>query len=196
MNEYIMEIPGAATPEYCEMMIEKFEQDGRHHPALVGDGRNDQEIRSSVNLEMPHFPEWKSVMQDIKWMIDSHLKKYLDEIHTEMTGSPWVGGYYQDFTMMRYDPGGVGYKWHNDFIFDVFSPRRGVRTITWLFYLNECDGGETEFKCGKVIKPEAGKLVMFPASWTMVHRGCPVNSGSKYLCVGWLFSTWNRDIKR
>ena len=77
---------------------------------------------------------------------------------------------------------------------DYHPDKFGVRTVTWLFYLHECGGGETEFKYGRKIKPETGKVVFFPSTWCMIHRGCPVTEGQKYLCVGWFYSTWNSGL--
>ena len=201
MDDLIMEIPGAATPEFCEMMIEKFEQEDRSGSRAVQRGMIgpqalvDTKVRDSHNLEMNLLPTWTPIVKELREMLFSRCVKYLDEIHCGLTGSLYANGYDTSYTMMRYDPGSVGYDWHNDFMFDNDDPLGGVRTITWLFYLNECEGGETEFKWGRKIKPEAGKLVFFPSSWTMVHRGCPVTEGTKYICVGWFNSTWNKGLK-
>jgi hypothetical protein len=198
MKELIMEIPGAATPEFCDMMIEKYESDARKRAALVGPAAElNKNIRDSVNLEMNLLPDWKPIVEDIRGMIYSRLPKYLDEIHVGLTHSLFENGYDSSYSMMKYEPGSVGYTWHNDFLWDNFSNKGGCRTITWLFYLNECEGGETEFRfSGEKIKPEKGKLVFFPSTWCMVHRGNPVISGEKYLCVGWLHSTWNKGLDK
>jgi hypothetical protein len=197
MDDFVMEIPGAATPEFCQMMIEKYEADNRKQPAMVGPGAEvRKDVRSSVNLEMNLIPDWKGVVDDLRGMLFSRLTKYLDDIHTNKLHSLYEGGYDSSYTMMKYVPGPVGYDWHNDFMFDNFTNRGGVRTVTWLFYLNDVDGGETEFCFGKKIKCETGKLVFFPSDWTMLHRGLPVNTGEKYLCVGWFYSTWNKGLDR
>ena len=191
-----MEIPEAATPEFCQMLIDKYEADTRKRTAQIGpEGATDATVRSSVNLEMNLLPEWRGVVEDLRSMIYSRLTPYLDDIHTGMTRSLFQGGYDSSYSLLKYLPGTVGYTWHNDFMWDDFSPRNGVRTVTWLFYLNKCDGGETEFHWGRKITPETGKLVFFPSCWTFVHRGLPINSGEKYLGVGWLYSTWNQGLK-
>ena len=191
-----MEIPGAATPEFCEMMIEKYEADERKGKSLIGpDAQEDKKIRDSINLELNYYRDWKPIVDDLRAMIYTRLPNYLDTIHVKELYSMFNDGYDSSYTMMKYLPGSVGYTWHNDFMMDNFTKpdRGGVRTVTWLFYMNECDGGETEFKfCDKVIKPEVGKLVLFPSTWCMVHRGLPVNSGCKYLTVGWIYSVWNK----
>ena len=196
MDDFIMEIPGAASPEFCQMMIEKYEADERKKAAKIGpEGATDTKIRSSVNLEMHQLADWKPVVDDLRGMIYSRLVPYLDDVHTGLTKSMFQGGYDSSYSLLKYVPDTIGYDWHNDFLWDDFSGRNGVRTITWLFYLNECDGGETEFRWGRKITPETGKLVFFPSAWTFVHRGLPIHSGEKYLAVGWLYSTWNQGIK-
>jgi hypothetical protein len=55
-----------------------------------------------------------------------------------------------------------------------------------LWYLNTVnDGGETEILGDIIVKPEAGKLLLFPASWTFPHRGKMPISEDKYIVTGW-----------
>tara|TARA_Y100001973_G_C5018128_1_gene241772 strand:- start:86 stop:655 length:570 start_codon:yes stop_codon:yes gene_type:complete len=187
-----MEIPGAATPGFCQKMIDKYEADVRKRHALVGpEGRVEKGIRSSVNLEMNYYDDWAEICSEVRRMIFDRLGDYVPSIHQKLLKSLYNDGYDSSYSLLKYEPGPVGYDWHNDFLFDDFSPRGGVRTITWLFYLNECEGGETEFYDGTKIKCETGKLVFFPSTWCMLHRGCPVLSGVKYIAVGWIYSRWN-----
>ena len=46
-------------------------------------------------------------------------------------------------------------------------------------YLNTLDyneGGITEFINGRKIKPDIGKILIFPSNWSFVHRGQEVKS--------------------
>jgi hypothetical protein len=56
-----------------------------------------------------------------------------------------------------------------------------------MVYLNDVEeGGETEFLYqGLKIKPEKGTLVVWPSSYTHVHRGNPPYSNDKYIITGW-----------
>ena len=36
MDDFIMEIPGAATPEFCQMMIDKYERDPSKYASKIG----------------------------------------------------------------------------------------------------------------------------------------------------------------
>ena len=54
--------------------------------------------------------------------------------------------------------------------------------MTYLWYLNDVtDGGETAFNGEYKIKPTAGKLILFPASWTFPHCGKMPVSSDKYI---------------
>ena len=58
-----------------------------------------------------------------------------------------------------------------------------------MVYLNDnFDGGETEFPVfGDKIKPEKGKLVVFPPLWQYMHRGNPPTNGyAKYFIMTYL----------
>lgn len=61
-----------------------------------------------------------------------------------------------------------------------------TRTMAWMVYLNDVeDGGETEFLYQSIkVKPEKGKVVIWPGSYTHLHRGNPPGS-PKYIATGW-----------
>tara|TARA_R110002167_G_scaffold28699_2_gene96197 strand:+ start:31 stop:609 length:579 start_codon:yes stop_codon:yes gene_type:complete len=61
------------------------------------------------------------------------------------------------------------------------------RVLVWSIYLNDVEeGGETEFLYqSKRIKAQKGKILIFPAAYTHVHRGNPPLSGDKYILTGW-----------
>ena len=61
-----------------------------------------------------------------------------------------------------------------------------TRIIAWMVYLNDvAEGGETEFLYQKYkIKPTKGTVVIWPGSYTHVHRGNPPMS-DKYIATGW-----------
>ena len=47
------------------------------------------------------------------------------------------------------------------------------------------DEGETEFFNGEKIIPQTGRLLIFPANWIYIHRGCTVKTNNKYIATGW-----------
>lgn len=92
----------------------------------------------------------------------------------------------KEFMIQRYTKGKGRYVYHNDSHIDWNEKK--YRVITYIFYLNTVEeGGETEFFNELRIKPEAGKLVLFPASWLWPHRGMMPKSSNKYIITGWLY---------
>lgn len=83
------------------------------------------------------------------------------------------------------------YLYHNDF--DILFESMEFRAIAFIWYLNDVDiGGETEFFNGKIkIKPEVGKLLLFPSLWTYPHSGLIPLSSDKYIITGWLYAKWD-----
>lgn len=93
-----------------------------------------------------------------------------------------------DIKMQRTPPGGGYHIWHDE------RCEWGVdhRQVVWMIYLNDMPEGEaeTEFYYQKLrVNPKAGRLVMWPAAYTHVHRGNIVFSQNKYVITGW-FSTF------
>jgi hypothetical protein len=71
------------------------------------------------------------------------------------------------------------------------------RLLTFIWYLNTVEnGGETEFFNGRIkIKPEKGKLLLFPSTWTYNHKGNIPISSDKYIVTGWVWGDiWGVDF--
>ena len=62
------------------------------------------------------------------------------------------------------------------------------RIMVSMLYLNDVEeGGETEFLfLSKRIKAEKGTFLIFPGSYTHMHRGNPPLSGEKYIVTSWI----------
>ena len=100
---------------------------------------------------------------------------------------------FEALTMLRYDIGGR-YVPHWDYFEDMIPTYNdivagvGNRVGTVIVYLNDVDeGGETEFLYyPRRVKPQAGRVLLFPASFTHSHRGNPPLSNTKYIMTGWV----------
>ena len=96
--------------------------------------------------------------------------------------------YFKTLLVQRYIKGHGEYIYHDDSSIEPNENR--FRLLTYIWYLNDIqEGGETEFFGGQIkIKPEKGKLLLFPASWTFPHKGCVPISDNKYIITGWVYS--------
>jgi len=72
------------------------------------------------------------------------------------------------------------------------------RSMSALLYLNDVEeGGETWFdKFDLAIKPEAGKLVLFPSNYAYSHQALPPRSNDKYVAVTWFGQELSEDVFR
>ena len=63
---------------------------------------------------------------------------------------------------------------------DYISARR---FLVFFVYLNDVkEGGETEFPTLDLqVSPECGTILVFPATWTFLHRGNVPISNDKYI---------------
>jgi hypothetical protein len=99
---------------------------------------------------------------------------------------PYFKGPFKDegYQVQRYRPGEY-YHWH----VDGGSHELSQRQLVVLWYLNDVPGpgGETEFLYQDVaVRPERGKLVLFPPFWTHEHRAAVLRSGVKYIATTWV----------
>ena len=67
-------------------------------------------------------------------------------------------------------------------------------SLVSIFFNDLEDSGETEFLYQKKkIKPKAGRVLIFPGSFTHLHRGNPPYE-AKYIATGWLASNDETNI--
>ena len=64
---------------------------------------------------------------------------------------------------------------------DVNDIGSSIRAVAFLFYLNS-NNGNTIFPNHELnIKPECGRVVVFPPTWEYPHAGLPPSNNSKYI---------------
>ena len=175
------------SKDFCAKVIEKFNADPEIHDGVCGeDKRVQKDHKRTKAINMSRFANWKEEDDVFYKSLIKGLKEYgqyLGTIHP--LASPIRGHKVRDtgYLMQRYEPGGF-FDWHNDW---SMGPS-GARIYTFLWYLNTLeieDAGYTEFADGTRVQPEAGMLMVFPATWTYMHRGFPPKV-KKYICTGWI----------
>lgn len=182
--EFIKEYKNVLEINTCEIIIDKFEKDENKVRGVTSSGVSDIKITYDLHSDKWHGEEWNNIYILLKDALHSHIIKYYEELGNLF--SPYRHTQDSGFQIQRYIKNQGIYKYHDDFYVD----RRGFRTLTYIFYLNDIeDGGETEFYNGKKINPTKGTLVIFPALWTYLHRGNMPISNDKYIVTGWIYST-------
>lgn len=182
-GSFIYEAPEAISREFCGRIMATFEadKDGQRVGATRrGDTKYNVTVESPVDHDKPH---WVAIDAQLYGALAPLFKEYvglhfgLQEYGLRDTG----------YIVVRYTAGTGFYKWHSDET-DLNSHMR-FRFST-IVYLNDvAAGGETEFMHqGVLVKPEAGKVLLFPSTWTHVHRGNMPMSNDKYIITTLLFS--------
>ena len=70
---------------------------------------------------------------------------------------------------------------------DVMDYASAKRFLVFFLYLNENEGGLTSFsEYGINVKPEAGRMLMFPPLWTHKHAGTMPIKEPKYIIGSYL----------
>ena len=180
-NSFIFEKHDALSAEMCRAMIERFEaHTDEQYAGRIGQLANqDQSIKKSTDLVVSGKPHWKDVDQMLFRSLGMAIKEFREAF-------PYFKGPFKDmgYGIQRTLPG-EHYHWHIDGGSHEFSQRQLVA----VWYLNDVPGpgGETEFLFQNLkIRPQAGKLLLFPPFWTHEHRGVTLQAGVKYIATTWV----------
>ncbi len=180
-NTFIFEKHGALSAELCRQAIERFEQSTEEqYEGRIGQTvGKDRSIKRTTDLVVSGKPHWKDIDQALFRSLGQAILEFRETY-------PYFKGPFKDmgYGIQRYNPG-EHYHWHIDGGSHDFSQRQLVA----LWYLNDVPGpgGETEFLFQDIrIKPEQGKLVLFPPFWTHEHRAVTLQKGVKYIATTWV----------
>ena len=180
-GSFIFEKKNALPGDVCDEIIERFEAnpDDQYLGRIGQQASEDTDIKHSTDLVVSNKSHWK----DIDRLLFSSLNHALVEFKSQF---PFFQGPFKDmgYSVQRTNAGEY-YHWHIDGGSHEFSHRQLVA----IWYLNNLtgQGGETEFRFQEVkIKPEAGKLILFPPFWTHEHRGRILQEGTKYIATTWV----------
>jgi hypothetical protein len=184
-NPSIVEFKKALQLDFCKQVIHKFNTDKRVIEGLIVNETGvecvDKSIRQTQVLNLSTCEDWKEEDNTFFTSLTTCLGPYLDHVVNIFYRSPFdcppVDSGYE---IQKTSPKGF-FTWHVDAIKNTVP----MRKLTYMWYLNSCEEGCTEFAFGQKIKPEAGKLLIFPSTWPYVHQGTPPKT-TKYVCTGWL----------
>ncbi len=91
------------------------------------------------------------------------------------------------FNLQRYAPGEGFKQWHCDWTMSDDATEPVHRVLAWILYCDSVEEAGTEFHWQNHHEAaERGKLVIFPASPSHIHRGRVNNEHSKTIATGWI----------
>ena len=172
----------ALTKETCKGIIDLFESLPQHKGVTGGGLQLDVKRTFEVKIQGDTWKEYDAILcESLYRAVDNYSIQLINKCNNyTLLDKTLTDSGYQIQKYIKYDG---YYKWHSD---ERINNEKSTRTITFLWYLNDIEeGGETYFYNGKV-KPEAGKLILFPATWTYNHKGNMPKSDDKYIITGWI----------
>ena len=177
----------------CEEIISTFE---KTHSKKLGCTSTGLKINLKKCTEVRMHSQdnlWKHLEKYITTKILSEVKPFMSYLSSDIfkltSMEHFISIFGETFSetliltglqIQKYNPGDY-FKPHIDSL-----PGRVFAVILYLNTLENDQGGKTSFYDGRVIKPEQGKLIIFPATWTHLHSGCEVIKGHKYIITSFL----------
>ena len=194
LNDFIYYSDDPVIPAtVCKNLITKFEYCPHKRSGITGSGQDElmekpmDEVKKSTDVHITSTPGFEEEDKICRKHLFDQIKHYQSLIEAKVPVYFPLNQYikYMGFNMQRTNPGEF-YHWHCDE--DVLN-NKWARSITYIFYLNDIhNDGYTEFYNGLKIQPKQGHCLIFPATWSFVHRGYPPKDETKYIITGWIYS--------
>jgi hypothetical protein len=190
----------AISPSLCKTIIDMYEKEDARINGFTGCGYNPS-VKETVDFNIPNgVSRWERINTFLNKELAKNIKIYFNQLNTvhnfDILSKEYIGGIflqYDTFIIQKYFKNKGKFEYHQDFLCDFEKAR--YRLVTFIFYLNDVEeGGETEIWGYRRIKPTAGKLLLFPASWTFPHCGKMPISSDKYIITGWLYINQNHYV--
>lgn len=188
---HIMVIDGLLEPSTCHEFVTKCESvwTASHPGKTIGgvDFRTktteDLHVSQMAFLEpgIPWDDNWGRLEKTISDALGTSIAIYKQEYrHLDN----WIDVVDSGFQVQKYYKNFGYYRPHVD---SFPGGSVGNRVLACVIYLNTVDyGGETNFPLHEVkVAPKAGRIALFPATWTHLHESCSAITGDK-----WIISTF------
>jgi len=181
-DSFIFEVKDALPDFLCDDMVQRFEsnQEDQYQGRVGSAMGRDESLKKTTDLIASGKEHWKDVDNNLFRSLALALKEFqkLYPFFSDMKRFKDMG-----YNLQRYE-GGEYYHWH----VDADNQTLATRQLVALWYLNDVEeGGHTDFYYQQIsVKPEKGKLVLFPPFWTHQHRAETVAKGVKYIATTWV----------
>jgi hypothetical protein len=158
--------------------------------AGAGDGRRLDKVSTDISLVWldRSDPEAHGLADVIMRGVSAGLQRYLAERPLLLECCPERSLFVNPiFNLQRYAPGEGFRSWHCDWTTSDEATEPIRRVLAWILYLNTLPEGGTEFHWQEHhVEAEKGKLAIFPAGLSHIHRGRVSHEHTKTIATGWI----------
>lgn len=174
LNDLIQIYDNALDFNVCDFLVNFFESNPDKQE-IVNNDKKPNFTQLNLTEHCKVSPEVDNVHNFLISKVFEYKRKYYEFIDDRCFPEKHN---FEQFRIKKYNPGG-------DDLFDthvdILDHNTSRRYLSFLWYLNDVDeGGETVFT-GLKIKPQKGKLLVFPPMWMFPHRGEAPISNTKYI---------------
>lgn len=183
METFIRAYDNALDVVLCQQIIDLFEASAEKRVGTTAAGVVQPNKRSTDLYYRMEDPVWKQIDETLRTVAYNNIRLYFKELERHFRTVTRV---FTDtgFCVRKYEAQSGGFDEHSD----VGGVSTATRALAFMYYLNDVHaGGETEFIEQKIkIVPKAGRMAVFPANWTHLHRANAPVSGPKYIINSFL----------
>ena len=180
MENFIRTYENVITDEGCDYLIDLIDRQviaGNAVDRIRAGWLDDKQL--TIDAYYPTLA--KEINEDL---INNAFRHYCTDFPWLSSRGSWLSG---ALLLQKTCPTKGFHHWHCE----NSSWHDAARWVAWMVYLNDVEeGGETEFLYQSLrIKPKKGMAVIWPGTYTHLHRGNPPLKGDKYILTGWFTLT-------
>jgi hypothetical protein len=133
-------------------------------------------------------PEAHGLAEVILRGVSAGLKRWLDERPLFLECCPERSLFVNPlFNLQHYAPGEGFRSWHCDWTTTEEATEPIRRVLAWILYCNDVPDGGTEFHWqDHHVEARKGRLAIFPAGLSHIHRGRVSQEHAKTIATGWI----------
>jgi hypothetical protein len=187
MDEYVYQENNCLGESICEEIIELYNESIRENRKYL-----------NVSFHNKEGSPWFNIKTMLKKLLINAMIKYREKTTLYNNEGNIIHRVSLDplcenlpinlhfFTLKAYnkDYNDESSYYYNSFMKDDYYPY-----FNYIIYLNTIEGGETEISNVYKIKPERGKIIIFPVSWTYFHKENKIETNEcKYVIKGIVYA--------
>lgn len=191
MTNFIEVYPNALSSEACKLACERMDDIISRPEPGNSCILSDDSSRTDWNIFTGKYGSLGSVEEKVIDAVWSGWRNYNKKYQVTSRVFPEI--FSQGWKFQRSSTGGGFHQWHYE---QGSGAPNCTRFAVWMIYLNTVEqGGKTEFKFQDLaVKPEEGTLLIWPATYTHLHRAAKDLVGDKYIATGWFNFPDKKDI--
>tara|TARA_B100001250_G_C19579530_1_gene691375 strand:+ start:46 stop:657 length:612 start_codon:yes stop_codon:yes gene_type:complete len=177
----IAEYDNILSDEMCDVMIDWFNANEElQDDGAIGTIEGEGVVNNKIKKSRQSYPHPEDSISDLMTEVIKKTYREYKKDHFVPEDSSMIA--VRDYSIRVYDK--------NDGHFLRHMDQAGVasRLFAIIMYLNTVDqGGETEFPDHNVkVKPEKGKVLIFPCNFMFYHQGNTPISGDKWIATAFI----------